>query len=61
MIFKNLCVLVLWTKVASAFGGLMNQGSMKRYMGFIQEYRTPSEFLHYPVAAAVVCLYGYRR
>ena len=24
MFFKNLCILVLWTKVASAFKGLMN-------------------------------------
>ena len=27
MVFKNLCVLVLWMKVASAMKGLMNEDS----------------------------------
>ena len=31
MVFKNLCVLVLWTKVASAFEGLM--GTVWRIKG----------------------------
>ena len=53
MIFKNLCVLVLWTKVASALGGLMNQG--RRGMGFTQAYRTPSEFL-YALLALLLCV-----
>ena len=40
MVFKNLCILVLWTKVASALEGLIDTGQQDLY-AYI--YNTPRQ------------------